>query len=252
MSRRVGGTAGLGRSKSSTWSQGKPRRRLEESGRPRSAGRQTRTSASSARTTGGSAEGSAPLLNPAMFASATMQSILGTQAASEVSPASSLLFPGRALSPELARGSRTGASSGVESLKPEAAYGRQLPLSRSRGALIYNSHFSGLQSIGQSGMTILEELIDAAMAACERGHEAGLKDPSRGAALLTSEGLVFTGCDVSSREGDAQGASAERVAALTAVSEGAKRFDCVVVASDSTMSFPVPDGAHTESLPLEP
>ena len=45
-------------------------------------------------------------------------------------------------------------------------------------------------------MTILEELIDTALGVCENGRASGQQHHARGAALLTAEGRVYTGCDV--------------------------------------------------------
>jgi len=47
-----------------------------------------------------------------------------------------------------------------------------------------------LQSIGTSGMTILEELMDVSLRACEKGRASGQKHLSRGAALLGPAGKV--------------------------------------------------------------
>jgi cytidine deaminase len=94
-------------------------------------------------------------------------------------------------------------------------------------------------------MTILEELIDIAMNACEKGRASGQKHHSRGAALLTGDGRVFSGCDVSTHEGDIHGVAAERIAALAAVSDGAGKFECVVIATDTLVSYPIPDGTLT-------
>jgi hypothetical protein len=41
-----------------------------------------------------------------------------------------------------------------------------LSVSKHSHKLLYDSTFSGLQSFGQSGMTILEELVDIAFKAC--------------------------------------------------------------------------------------
>lgn len=193
------------------------------------------------------------VLDPTMYASATMQSILGAQ---ELRPEGATVpvavvpepigtYLSRVGSPDRPRiqpsafSPRSNTSAGGALERPPALDGI---LSRSRGSLVYNSHFSGLQSIGLSGMTVLEELIEAAMVACERGRDAGQRQHARGAALLAGDGRLFTGCDVAAREGDAQATSAERVAALMAVSDGVKVFSCIVIASDTMMSFPTPDG----------
>ena len=100
-------------------------------------------------------------------------------------------------------------------------------------AVIYNTHFSGL-NFGASGMTILDELIDKALQACERGST------ERGACALAPNGKVYTGCDVYVETGQ-DGLSAERAATLAAVAEGMKSFDCIVIAASSDDSFPFPE-----------
>lgn len=49
-----------------------------------------------------------------------------------------------------------------------------------------------LQAFGESGMTILEELIDIALKACEksRGADCQKHHHARGAALLSTSGKV--------------------------------------------------------------
>lgn len=91
-------------------------------------------------------------------------------------------------------------------------------------------------------MTVLEELIDIAMGACEKGRQAGQRQHARGAALLCADGRVFSGCDVAHHENDTLAVSAERGAALAAVSDGTNKFECMVVASETMESFPTPDG----------
>lgn len=61
--------------------------------------------------------------------------------------------------------------------------------------LVYNTHFSGLESYGSSGMSILDELIDKALQACEKGFSS-IDQQSRGACVLAADGKVYTGCDV--------------------------------------------------------
>ena len=98
-------------------------------------------------------------------------------------------------------------------------------------------------------MTILEELIDAALGVCENGRAAGQKHHSRGAALLTSDGRVYTGCDVYMPDTiGAVGISAERAAILSAVADGASKFDCIVIGSDTMKAHPSSDGLSREFL----
>eukprot|EP00128_Syssomonas_multiformis_P010346 Colp12_sorted_trinity150504_noHs@11097 len=63
-----------------------------------------------------------------------------------------------------------------------------------------------------------------------------------GAALLTTEGKVFTGCNV---ENSSYGLClcAERTAIVKAVSEGVREFRAIAIASDMTDKFCSPCGA---------
>lgn len=49
--------------------------------------------------------------------------------------------------------------------------------------------FARAQAYGESGMTVLEELIDAAFCACDVGHAQGQQRVT-GAALLTRSGKM--------------------------------------------------------------
>lgn len=82
-------------------------------------------------------------------------------------------------------------------------------------------------------MTVLEELIDAALNVCEKSRQTASQQQShahsRSAVLLTCTGKTYVGCDVhiasNSTLGDAHGVSAERAAFLAAVADGAAKFD---------------------------
>ena len=84
-------------------------------------------------------------------------------------------------------------------------------------------------------MTVLEELIDAALNVCEKSRQTAALLPqqshahSRSAVLLTCTGKTYTGCDVhiaaNPSMGDPHGVSAERAAFLAAVADGAAKFD---------------------------
>lgn len=76
-----------------------------------------------------------------------------------------------------------------------------------------------------------KELIDMAYEA-EKMAYAPYSKFSVGAALLTDNGKVYTGCNV---ENSSFGASicAERTAALKAVSEGSRRFKAIAIVSSS-------------------
>lgn len=75
-------------------------------------------------------------------------------------------------------------------------------------------------------MTVLEELIDAAMRICENSRASGQLQSSRSAVLLSSSGKVYVGCDVKlSTTNEAQSISAERAAFLSAIADGASQFE---------------------------
>lgn len=76
-----------------------------------------------------------------------------------------------------------------------------------------------------------EELVDIAKKARENAY-APYSKFKVGAALLTKNGKVFTGCNV---ENSSFGASmcAERVAVFKAVSEGEREFDAIAVVTDT-------------------
>jgi cytidine deaminase len=116
--------------------------------------------------------------------------------------------------------------------------------------LAYSSTFTGLQSYGPSGMTVLDELTDMALTACEKGREAGQRHHARGAALLSQTGKIYTGCDVHVKDTGAgsSGVSAERACVLAAIADGESVFHCLVIASDTMKSFPTPDGQSREFL----
>src|SRR5438874_713280 len=83
---------------------------------------------------------------------------------------------------------------------------------------------------GSSQMNSVEEMIDLAKAARHFAH-APYSNFNVGAALLTSDDRVFTGCNV---ENSTYGLSmcAERVAIFKAISEGVTGIAKVVVVTD--------------------
>ena len=121
--------------------------------------------------------------------------------------------------------------------------------SRSKAQLIYDAHYSGLESVGSTGMTVLEELIDIALRECESNNgRRSNGNALRGAAVLSSNGTVYTGCDVFIGENDQIGISAEKSALLSAVADGITKFQCLVIASDTSVEFPTPNGQIREFL----
>ncbi|CAM9280710.1 unnamed protein product [Ectocarpus sp. 6 AP-2014] len=119
-------------------------------------------------------------------------------------------------------------------------------LRRSLAQETYTKTFTGMQAYGESGMTVLEELIDAAFRACDIGHAQGQQRVT-GAALLTRSGKIFAGCNVESSSVDLS-VGAERTTVLKAVSEGETRFRSMAMASDTDLGFPSPDGPGRQFL----
>lgn len=74
-------------------------------------------------------------------------------------------------------------------------------------------------------MTILEELIDAALKACEnQRNNMNHKDHSRAAVVLNSSGKMYAGCDMMV-PGDPLIIAAEKSALLAAVADGSTTFE---------------------------
>ena len=70
--------------------------------------------------------------------------------------------------------SSSGHADNVEATVPQ--------VKEDQARIIYAGHYTGLQTYGLSGMTIQDELIDRALAACENRRSAKQKDHARGAA----------------------------------------------------------------------
>ena len=73
-------------------------------------------------------------------------------------------------------------------------------------------------------MTILEELIDAALNTCENQRHSHHHDHSRAAVVLSTAGKMYVGCDMMV-PGDQLPVAAEKSALLTAVAEGSTSFE---------------------------
>ena len=97
---------------------------------------------------------------------------------------------------------------------------------------------------GQVDKEQIQELISAAMAQLERAY-APYSHFKVGAALLTEEGRIYTGCNI---ENAAYGNTmcAERTALFKAVSEGVRTFTAIAIASSGSAPFPC--GACRQSL----
>ena len=91
----------------------------------------------------------------------------------------------------------------------------------------------------------MNKLVEAAIAARNNAH-APFSNFKVGAALEDESGRVFTGCNV---ENATYGLTlcAERVAVFKAISEGARKFRCIVVAADTDQLTP-PCGACRQIL----
>ena len=131
----------------------------------------------------------------------------------------------------------------------------------------YDARFSGLHAYGASGMTRLEEMVEAAMAASERAGAAARaekrarhKSPTgakafrpavrstRCAALLARSGTLHVTCAVASMTDATLSVSAERAAVLRAVADGDSAFLGLVVADACSEDLPVPDGTARQVL----
>ncbi|MBR1403244.1 MAG: cytidine deaminase [Treponema sp.] len=94
--------------------------------------------------------------------------------------------------------------------------------------------------------TKLSELFDAALQASKMSYSPYSKFPV-GAAILTADGRVFTGCNVENRSYGLTNC-AERTAVFNAVVEGAQRFIAVAIAAPKA-DYPVgPCGACRQVL----
>ncbi|MCH5199326.1 MAG: cytidine deaminase [Oscillospiraceae bacterium] len=84
------------------------------------------------------------------------------------------------------------------------------------------------------------ELVQAAKEALQNSYSP-YSNYKVGAALLTEQGKIFTGCNV---ENGSYGASncAERTAVFKAVSEGQRRFTAIAIAAEDTETPPFPCG----------
>lgn len=83
-------------------------------------------------------------------------------------------------------------------------------------------------------MTLPQELITQAINAAERAY-APYSNYAVGAALRAADGTVFTGCNIENAAYPAT-ICAERTALVKAVSEGYRRFDVIVVATENAGS----------------
>lgn len=82
--------------------------------------------------------------------------------------------------------------------------------------------------------TDIAPLIAAAIDAAGRAY-APYSHYHVGAALRTTEGVVYTGCNIENASFPA-GICGERTALVKAVSEGERSFDCIVVATKNAGS----------------
>jgi len=90
-----------------------------------------------------------------------------------------------------------------------------------------------------------KELANAAIKAKERAH-APYSDFRVGAALLSKDGRIFTGCNIESSSYSLT-ICAERTAIFKAYSEGVREFEAIAVVSDDR-EFTPPCGACRQVL----
>lgn len=90
------------------------------------------------------------------------------------------------------------------------------------------------------------ELVHAAKKALEKAYSP-YSNYRVGAALLTADGRIFTGCNV---ENGSYGATncAERTAVFKAVSEGERHFSAIAIASEVGEAAPFPCGICRQVL----
>ena len=90
------------------------------------------------------------------------------------------------------------------------------------------------------------ELVCAAKRSLENAYSP-YSNYKVGAALLTSDGKIFTGCNI---ENGSYGASncAERTAVFKAISEGERSFSAIAIASEDGEAVPFPCGICRQVL----
>ena len=90
------------------------------------------------------------------------------------------------------------------------------------------------------------ELVNSAKKALENAYSP-YSNYKVGAALLTSDGKIFTGCNI---ENGSYGASncAERTAVFKAVSDGVRRFSAIAIAAEGGEAAPFPCGICRQVL----
>ncbi|KAM3824305.1 cytidine deaminase isoform 2-T2 [Vipera latastei] len=94
------------------------------------------------------------------------------------------------------------------------------------------------------------EVVQRLLGACQDAKRFAYCPYSRypvGAALLTAEGKIFTGCNVENASFPL-GVCAERTAVQKAVSEGHTKFQAMAISCDSRESYAVPCGACRQVL----
>lgn len=83
-----------------------------------------------------------------------------------------------------------------------------------------------------------DELFEAAVRASENSY-SGYSDFHVGAALLTADGCLYTGCNIENASYSLT-MCAERTAIFKAVSDGNTKFQAIAVAGSSTDNFSKP------------
>ncbi|XP_007423177.1 cytidine deaminase isoform X2 [Python bivittatus] len=109
---------------------------------------------------------------------------------------------------------------------------------------------SVLQASGRPGTAVGPEAMQRLLAACQEAKRFAYCPYSKypvGAALLTSEGKIFTGCNVENASYPL-GVCAERTAIQKAVSEGHTTFRAMAISCNSQDSYALPCGACRQVL----
>ena len=148
---------------------------------------------------------------------------------------------------------RRTASSTVSSVReelvkpPRSLIPEERPTLTSAAQKAYREAYSGLQATGDSGRTVLEEMVEAAMRKCDAARQTGQR-LCVGACVATDAGRMFAGCNVESTSDPCLSVSAARTAILKAVSEGERHFQGLVIATSTGSDFPAPDGQTRQFL----
>ncbi|KAJ1458565.1 hypothetical protein M885DRAFT_90783 [Pelagophyceae sp. CCMP2097] len=131
---------------------------------------------------------------------------------------------------------------------PAAPAGFSFGASQAELRAEYDARFSGLHGYGASGMTRLEEMVEAAMGASVKARRESQANDGRCAALLARSGAMYITRSVRSKTDPALSVGCERAAVLRAVSDGDTAFVGLVVVDCASDEIPAPDGGARQFL----